>query len=748
MDSPSGNCSYKSIVPRAVLSLLACLPFATFLPVAVAQQPAAAERGSIVEDRAARKLLQAGDARLEVGENEKALEIWESVIERYPRSPVRFEAHLRLADHLLQELRQFDKARAHYQAAAQEANPNDQLRAYAFLNTGTCYYEAGRYGNCFKIMRQVIENFPAASEVNEAYYYIGLGHFKQGHYSRAIEALEKVGTALSDNDARIEKVEAGKRLFIKIDDRDFAILEPGEQVEVICQTKTGDREKILCDTVGRNAKITLGSIVTQLGSPEPGNGILEVRGGDLITVIYLDRHTSDKGTNEQRLKEVLVIGNGIARIADGTYQHDLQAAVLGKRLHLQVSDADHDLTPQADRLEATVQVYSRKTPDEIDEEIAERVANGELEEAPEDGTLKDLIDPLKLVRSLPVQLRESAENGVFRLAVPLQPGSGVPDALHADPGQVVRLVYLDKRHLGEDSLTRTAEARVIEGNLGEMRVTRTEISDEELQLKTKLRTATALTQVGNHYKEFGLKEKADLKYGEALIVCEGILEEARKAGGKLLEETYVQLWRIYFAMDELNLALAMSRRLQTEFPASTFVDEAMLQQAHVERKRENFSRAIGLYSSIAKLPNSSLRGEGQFFVGECYEEMALKSTAEQASRLFEKAFLAYQAVYENFPESGRIGDAVAKMAAFYYQKEDYARAVDVFENVLADYPDANFLDVILFNYGRCLYKLGRKQEARRRFDQLINDFPESEIAPEAKKIIDALKKAVAPAPEE
>ena len=150
------------------------------------------------------------------------------------------------------------------------------------------------------------------------------------------------------------------------------------------------------------------------------------------------------------LKEVLVIGNGIARIADGTYQHDLQAAVLGKRLHLQVSDADHDLTPQADRLEATVQVYSRKTPDEIDEEIAERVATGELEEAPEDGTLKDLIDPLKLVRSLPVQLRESAENGVFRLAVPLHPGSGVPDALHADPGQVVRLVYLDKRHLGED----------------------------------------------------------------------------------------------------------------------------------------------------------------------------------------------------------------------------------------------------------------------------------------------------------
>jgi tetratricopeptide (TPR) repeat protein len=728
-------------VPR-----VACL----FLPfllacAAISLAQTAIERGSIVEDRAARKLLQAGDARLEVGENEKALEIWESVIERYPRSAIRFEAHLRLADHLLKEQREFDKARVHFDAAAQEANPNDEQRAYAFLNTGTCYYEAGRYGNCFKIMRQVIEYFPASPQVNEAYYFIGLGHFKQGHYSRAIEALEKVGTALSDKDAKIEKVEAGKRLYIKIDDKDFAILEPGEQIKVVCKTRSGDQETVQCDAIGRNAKMTLGSIVTQLGNASPGNGLLEVRGGDLITVTYIDAHTAEKTFNARRIKEVLVVGNGIARITDGSYQHDLQAAVLGKPLHLQISDADHDTSAGVDRLEATIHVFQRKSSDEIDEEIADRVANGDLEEAPEGETLKDQIDPLKLVRTLPIHLRESSESGIFRLALPLQAGSGVPKALHAEPGQIIRLVYLDKRHLGDGPLTRTAQAKVIEGNLGEMRVTRTEISDQTLQLKTQLRTASALTQVGNHYQEFGLDEKATLKYSEALIVCESILGRTQKIGGKLLEETYVQLWRIYFAMDELNLALAMSRRLQAEFPTSAFVDEAMLQQAHVERKRENFARAIGLYSAIAKLPNSDLRGEGQFFVGECYEEMALKATADQATRLFEKSFLAYQAVYESFPESGRVGDAVAKMAAFYYQKEDYARAVDVFENVLSDYPDANFLDVILFNYGRCLYKLERKTEARRRFDQLIDDYPESEIAPEAKKIVEALKKVTAPA---
>ncbi len=699
-----------------------------------------AERGSIIEDRAARKLLQAGDARLEVGENEKSLEIWESVVERYPRSKIRFEAHLRLADFLFNESRNFDKARVHYEAAADENNQDDDQRAHAVLHIGACFYESGNYGKCFTIMRDVIERFPNAPEVNEAYHYIGLGHFKLGHYSRAIDALEKVGTALSSEDSRNEKVEAGKRLYIRIDDQDFAVLPQDEKVTVRCVTKNGDTETVLADPIGRHPTLALGSIQTESGTPIPGNGILEVRGGDTIEVTYTDAHTASKGFDEKRLTEVKVVGNGVARITDGSYQQDLQAAVIGKPLHLQITDADHDTTADADQLEATVQIFRRKTADEIDDEVAKGVASGELSEGPDGEDMKSMINPLLLIRSVPVILKESEQAGVFRIAIPLLLGSS-EGALTGEPGQILRLTYRDERHLGEGTIVRAAESRIIEGNLGEMRVTRTEISDEELSLKTRLRTASALTEVGNQYKEFGLKDRADLKYTEALDVCEDILDESQRIGGKILEETYVQLWRIYFAMDQLDLALGMSRRLLAEFPTSAFIDEAMLQQAHVERKRENYSRAIGLYSSIAKIPNSPLRGEGQFFVGECYEEMALKPGQGDSTRLFENAFLAYQKVYEQFPESGRVGDAVAKMSAFYYQKEDYARAVDVFENVLSDYPDANFLDVILFNYGRCLYKLGRKSEARKKFEQLISDYPESTISMEANKIVQALTKA-------
>ena len=140
------------------------------------------------------------------------------------------------------------------------------------------------------------------------------------------------------------------------------------------------------------------------------------------------------------------------------------------------------------------------------------------------------------------------------------------------------------------------------------------------------------------------------------------------------------------------------------------------------------------------MKDSQLRGEAQFGIAQCYEQMALAAPANSSAGLYDRAFQEYQKVYEQFPESGRVGEAVAKMANYYYQQKDYGRAIDTFETVLANHPDAKFLDVILFNYGRCLYRMNRREQARQRFDQLIADYPESALAPDAKKISDALAK--------
>ena len=634
------------------------------------------------------------------------------------------------------------------------------------------------------LLQVIIEEFPASEEVNRAYYYIGLGHFKQGHYSRAIESLEKVGTAFSEKEKGREKVEAGKRLFVKIEDADLAILAQEDVVEIVCRTKRGDEETLACRAIGRNARIVLGSISTQLGSVKKGNGILEVGGGDKVDVLYLDKHTAAKKFDVRRLKEVQVVGQGKASIMDGSYRDSLRGVVLGKVVNLQVNDPDWDLSPKPDALKVTVEVRRSKTPEEIDEEIANLVASGAIAEPAEGEEPYDpfsddgegpKIDKFKTVDSVVASLQEavveqaavaegnesasadgrevsvpadlvvddSVHSGIFRgvISVENSEEAAKDQKLQAVPGDFVRVVYEDKLNVSQDPRKVVTTAKCIEGNVGGVRVTKTRIDDEELRLRTELKTAAALAEIGNHYKEFGLAEKAKAKYREAIAVGEETAKSARKLRGRILEESYVGLWKIYFAMENYGAAAAMSRRLQNEFPESPFVDDAILQQASVAKERGDLKTAIALFRGLTSIKNSELRGEGQFGIAECYEQMALAAGEGKGQGYFEQAFRAYQGVYENYPDSGRVGDAVAKMANFYYKKKDYRRAIDVFENVMEKHPDAGFLDVILFNYGRCLYRVDRKGDARRRFDQIINEYPDSNLAGEAKRISEALAKA-------
>lgn len=758
------------------------------------------ERGSIVEDRAARKLLEAGDARLESGEPAKAVEVWNSVIERYPRSKVRFDAYLKLGNHLLTKERAYDRARTFFESAAADDNPSEESRAEATLKVGVCYFESRNYGKCFKYMRDVIEKFPVSPQVNQAYYYIGLGHFQQGHYSRAIAALERVGTALPPPDATPEGMkpvpellEAGKRLFVRVDDADLAALEPGKTISVKVESTSGDAETVECVPIGRNVRVVIGSIPTTLGKAKPGNGRLEIRGNDKVKISYRDMHTAG-GKEALIVKEIPIVGTATATIVDGAYSETLQGVVLGKGIHIQVVDADFDLTDGPDVLKATVEVYREKTPEELTAEIGPggmppmpgKPDPTKLDRFKKIDKVDVILTEAKIVRAIPENVplilppidepkkdgepkkdepkkEESKKDpppateqpkppeddgtihsGTFRAVVTLEKSEQVKlddQVLQAQPNDLIVLTYIDATNASGESRTVVFKARVVEGSLGSVRVSQTQISDRELRVKTQLKTASALTNIANRYKEFGLKAHADAKYEQAMKLCEEISEEAAKLGGRTLEETYVQLWKIYFEMDKLDLAAAMSQRLQREFPNSEFVDAALISLAQVARKQNQMQRAIGIYNSVLRLEKSPLRGEAQFGIAECYEEMAKSVEGAQASQLFDQSFQEYKKVFDKYPDSGRVGEAVAKMANYYYVQKDYARAIDVFESVLRTHPDAKFLDVILFNYGRCLYRLDKKTEARKQFDQMIADFPESPLAPDAKKISEALRKA-------
>ena len=109
------------------LTSLPIVGIAVLLCVAVLSSAAPAQRqgrSSLVEDRAAKKLLEAGDARYESNEVTQAVEVWQSVIERYPRSRVRFEAHMRLGDYYLERERAYERARVQFESVIADENPD------------------------------------------------------------------------------------------------------------------------------------------------------------------------------------------------------------------------------------------------------------------------------------------------------------------------------------------------------------------------------------------------------------------------------------------------------------------------------------------------------------------------------------------------------------------------------------------------------------------------------------------------
>ena len=616
---------------------------------------------------------------------------------------------MKLGDFFLNHDRSFDRARVHYEVVGTETNRDDDQRALATLRMGVCFYEARNYGKTFNVMRALIQKFPVSSQVNQAYYYIGLAHFQQGHYSRAIAALEKVGTSLTGEDDQVERIRAGKRLFVKIEDADLAAMESGEAVTVFAESTGGDREAIKCYPLGRNVRIVLGSLPTRLDRPHPNNGILEVKGDDKVQVVYRDQHTADKQFDRKVLQEVTVVGEGHVQITDGAFQESLRGIVLGKSINAQVADADRDVSDKAETLEAQFVVYRLKTDEEVEAETIKILGQQETSTKPEtpDEPLEEnepKVDPYKQIdtvtarftesrvarnvlqiipsakpKSVPEQVTKtepqqpqpndgatqpavpqdnSIHSGVFRATISLvKAEKPIPndDILQALPGDMVHVIYLDERHTGEGIKQVQVAARCIEGNLGGVRVTRAQISDQELRVRTRLKTAHALTNIGNRYKEFGLKSNASGKYKQALALCEDIMTEANRLGGRLLEETYVQLWHIYFQMDKLELAAAMAQRLQQKFPNSGFVDDALLQLADVARKQGNLNRAIGVYNRLVNMQTSQLRGEAQFGVAECYTAMADAAEGVAASQLHDRAFQEYKKSFRSIPRQRSSG---------------------------------------------------------------------------------------------
>ena len=724
--------------------------FAQAAPAAPSGSAAAAPSGaSIIDDKKARALIDAGDARLEVGELTAALDLYKAMLDRYPASRWRFLARLKLGKQFLSE-KKFDLALDQFRRVAVEDNTDANQVGDASLQIGVSYFEMGKFEEAFAELRKVIRLHPGTPYSNDAYYYIGQAHFKLNRFGNAIDAFKNVGTSIDVGAQATGKLDAGKRLFIKIEDRDLSAQAGDTGLTATVETTSGDKETITCIPVAQGAPILMGSLRTQLGEAVPGDGILQLIGTDKVKVTTIDKQTADAKLNVPRTREIQVVGNARVRVVDGAFAEQVGAVVLEKPIFLLVQDSDRDSSAKADTIEVTV-----RTKRPVEETDASPQAAKVTDVASAVEALERSGPTFKVISEKKITLTErpaakppangSVHTGQFIGVIPLaRSGDAAPaDTVSAQVGDVLEIEYNDTVSIEAEAVARKTTAKVIEGNLNPLQVANTQIADEELKFKTALKTSEALKNIGNIYKDLGLARQATDKYKQSLAEAEQVARSYGALNQRLLEQTYVQMWKIYYAMDDLPRAAQMCLELQRRFPDSPFVDEALLLMGQVSQKQGKFQEAIGVYRRLAAVKNSPLAPAAQYAVGECYEEMG---TVQKNKIHYDEAFLAFKACFEQFPNSNQAGDALSKMAEYYYSKDDFTRALDLYEEALNQYQDSKFIDVVLYNYGRALVKMKRLDEAVDKFNQLISTYPNSKMVGNAQKLVEAIQKRQGRAP--
>ena len=211
---------------------------------------------------------------------------------------------------------------------AQLAESDDaEERAEGLYQMGICKYERGNFDGAFADLRRVTTEYPWSVFANEAYYYIGQCHFKLGHWAKAIEALEMVGTSVPAETKGERYAEAGQRLYLKVLDKNLVVLNTEkEKVKVQVVAKSGDKEEVALTPFGKSGEYWLGSIQTVLGEPVSGDGRLQICGGDEVAVTYTNRYSADGKIDQKVLAKVKMVSTASVGFTDGAFREYTKAS--------------------------------------------------------------------------------------------------------------------------------------------------------------------------------------------------------------------------------------------------------------------------------------------------------------------------------------------------------------------------------------------------------------------------------------
>jgi outer membrane protein assembly factor BamD len=121
-------------------------------------------------------------------------------------------------------------------------------------------------------------------------------------------------------------------------------------------------------------------------------------------------------------------------------------------------------------------------------------------------------------------------------------------------------------------------------------------------------------------------------------------------------------------------------------------------------------------------------------------------TIDRDQSTSQEAVQEFQRLIQFYPRSSYVPQAEEKLAEsrerlaayelyvgrFYYRQAAYPAAIGRFEGLLKAYPEVSFADEALFLLGNAYERSDHPQEATTAFDEIVNHYPQSRYANQAK----------------
>jgi TolA-binding protein len=716
----------------------------------------AARGGSTEFDVAADRLVKSAEDLFQAKENDRAVRVLESVIERYPESSVRYKAHLALGRHYV-ETRREQEALVNLRHLLVLDKPDDPVKGEMlelFLEAnyliGLAHYQTGQYASATPVLRGITRKYPNTVWANQSYYYIGMCHFAEGYWQKAIDALGLVGTFVDPLSPTIQYIEAGRRFYCKIEDADLPILTKlGGDTKVQLETKGGDKETVVCIPMAAGGTMFIGSVGTEVAPAKAGDNVLQVTGGDEVTVTYFDNNTQDGKRNEPRKATVKVVSTGAIKFTLGTYESAADVAFIGQPVFLLLEDADLDVTPKADVYQ--VKLVSRYR--DLEAEATARDSGGDIEQMMSGGAE---IRKYRTRDEVTINVTEMGEGASIRSgrfngrvdvvrAMDGQATSATDAALTAVTGDEIVAEYIDARHIGGEAPRQAAAKIAVAGEIeNRPMATQYVLTDPIVAARKNTVEATAFLELARIFKSMGLTKGAIERADLGLAQVDRIIRTTNEIPQALTEEAFRMKWELEIMKEDFNAAIATCRLFSRMFPESPVVDQALLGIGKIHLERHQYAEARRVFDEILRLPQSLAKAEAQFRIAQTVEsEAQLAAAANKGAANPSAAIPHYKLCAERYPDSEFAGESLGKMIDYYVDSKDYAQADDLLTQVFQDHPDARFLDAMLLKWVVVTFRMGNFSKALEKCNQLMFEYPESAYAEKAKALLPRIQEKVA-----